>query len=77
MGNHSRKVRHPFLFFYGPILFASGLFVSITRGANMADESWFLQVIHRVTNGDVLYRDVFFGATPLSVYIAWVFTTLL
>ncbi len=68
---------------YGPwllgglALFAMGFFVAMGRGVNMADESWFLQVVHRVTSGDVLYRDVFFGATPLSVYVVATFTTIL
>jgi len=37
---------------------------------SLADEAWFLHVVSRVASGDVLYRDVFFGATPLSVYAA-------
>lgn len=41
--------------------------VSVT-GVNPADEAWFLQVVSRVSSGETLYRDVFFGATPLSVY---------
>ena len=40
------------------------------------DESWFLQVVTRVAEGDVLYRDVFFGATPLSVWLTWPFVAL-
>ncbi len=41
------------------------------------DEAWFLQVVDRVLAGDVLYRDVFFGATPLSVFLAAPFHVLL
>jgi len=33
------------------------------------DHNWFLLVVHRVLSGDVLYRDVWFVATPLSMYI--------
>lgn len=40
------------------------------------DESWFLQVVHRVTSGEVLYRDLFFSATPLSVYLTAAFAAL-
>lgn len=38
-------------------------------GLNTRDEAWFLQVVARVSDGEVLYRDVFFGATPLSVWL--------
>ena len=41
----------------------------MTNGIGLVDESWFLQVVDRINSGDVLYRDVFFGATPLSVYL--------
>ncbi len=44
--------------------------ISVAYDFGLADESWFLQVLTRVVGGDVLYRDVFFGATPLSVYLA-------
>ena len=50
-------------------LFVWGLYTSLTAGVNPLDEAWFLQVANRITHGDVLYRDVFFGATPLSVYL--------
>ncbi len=33
------------------------------------DEAWMLQVLDRVLGGEVLYRDVSFGVTPLSVYL--------
>lgn len=46
-----------------------GMIVAATRGVIMADEGWFLQVVRRVAGGETLYRDVFFGATPLSVYL--------
>ena len=39
-------------------------------GVNTRDEAWFLQVVARVADGDVLYGDVFFGSTPLSVWLA-------
>jgi hypothetical protein len=50
-------------------LFTFGLYTSITSGMITNDESWFLQVAHRVASGEVLYRDVFFGVTPLSAYL--------
>lgn len=37
-------------------------------GVNPADEAWFLQVLRRLYEGETLYRDVFFGVPPLSVY---------
>lgn len=36
----------------------------------LTDESWFLQVVTRVAGGETLYRDVFFGSTPLAVWLA-------
>ena len=52
-------------------LFAASVLLSIAggfaAGLTPYDEAWFLQVVHRVTSGEVLYRDVFFGVTPLSV----------
>lgn len=61
----------------GLLLFLLALAVSIRRGVNTADEAWFLQVVYRVTQGDVLYKDVFFGITPMSVYMMLPFTRLL
>lgn len=34
------------------------------------DEAWFLHVVERCRRGDVLYRDVFYGAGPLPVWLA-------
>jgi hypothetical protein len=48
--------------------FTIALAYACIKGVNLQDESWFLQVVNRVLSGDVLYRDVAFGATPLSVY---------
>jgi len=39
---------------------------------NIADEAWFLQVVDRVRSGDVLYRDIAYGAGPLPVYVTTV-----
>jgi hypothetical protein len=48
-----------------------------TQGFASPDEAWFLQVVNRLLAGDTLYRDVYFGATPLSVQLtralAWLF----
>lgn len=52
------------------LLFAFIFFLWTTGGINPADESWFLEVSKRVASGEVLYRDVFFGSGPLSVYIS-------
>ena len=32
------------------------------------DEVWMTQVLRRVLEGETLYRDIFFGVPPLSVY---------
>ncbi|MDX6408582.1 MAG: hypothetical protein QOE13_1653 [Gaiellaceae bacterium] len=49
--------------------FALGLGYSL-RLLNLADESWFVQVIARMRAGDVLYRDIAYGAGPLPAYAA-------
>ena len=58
------------------LVLAAGGMLALGRSILGADEAWFLQVVHRVTSGEVLYRDVFLGVTPLSVYLlaplAWV-----
>ncbi len=52
---------------------AASVLLSAARGfadgLTVYDEAWFLQVVHRVTSGEALYRDVFFGVTPLSVQV--------
>jgi 4-amino-4-deoxy-L-arabinose transferase-like glycosyltransferase len=52
----------------GLVLAAGGL-LALGRSILSADEAWFLQVVRRVASGEVLYRDVFFGVPPLSVYL--------
>ena len=51
------------------LVFGAALFRSMLDGIGLVDEAWFLQVVARCRAGEVLYRDVFFGATPLSVYL--------
>ena len=55
----------------GAALFGMGLISTITQGVITNDESWFLQVVHRMTQGEVLYRQIFFGVTPLSAYLVY------
>ena len=52
-----------------PIL-AFTWFAVVSQGFAATDESWFLQVVARVQSGETLYRDVYFNATPLSVYVS-------
>lgn len=52
----------------GVAVFLLALARSLADGFGLADESWFLQVVARFRAGDVLYRDVFLGVTPLSLY---------
>lgn len=52
------------------------LYFCLFQEVNTDDETWFLQVVHRVVSGEILYRDIFFGTTPLSVYIASFFAKL-
>jgi hypothetical protein len=49
---------------------------SMADGIGLVDESWFLQVVARIRSGDVLYRDVFLGTTPLSAYATAALTWL-
>jgi len=51
------------------LLFLVSLYLSLAAGINRGDEAWFLQVMRRVHQGDVLYRDVFYGAGPLAVFL--------
>jgi hypothetical protein len=53
------------------LLFGAGALSSITHGLITNDESWFLQVVHRMAGGELLYRDIFFGITPLSAYLTY------
>lgn len=48
--------------------FVAAWLISLT-GFNPLDEAWTMQVIHRVQAGETLYRDLFFGVTPLSIWI--------
>jgi hypothetical protein len=50
-------------------LFLVALYLSLAGGIGGFDEGWFLQVLRRVSEGEALYRDVWFGATPLSAYL--------
>lgn len=53
-----------FLLALFPIFFAVSLGMSILHGVNKGDEAWILQVARRILSGEVLYRDVFYGAHP-------------
>ncbi len=53
----------------GTAIFAAAFILDLSYGFSTQDESWFLQVVDRCASGQVLYRDVFFGAGPLPVYI--------
>jgi hypothetical protein len=54
----------------GAALSVLALLMSVTAGVDRWDEMWFLQVASRVAGGEALYRDVFFGSTPLGVWLA-------
>lgn len=45
-------------------LFTASLWVPVGP-----DEAWFLRVVQRTNRGERLYRDVFYGASPLPVWI--------
>lgn len=66
MGSRSRWVA------FGAVLAltaASAVIAGDVRDRWLYDEAWMLQVLDRVRGGEVLYRDVFLGVTPLSVYL--------
>ena len=55
------------------VVFVVAMARSFADGVGQSDESWFLQVLSRLSAGDVLYKDVSLGVTPLSVYVtSWV-----
>jgi hypothetical protein len=56
-------------------MFALGLGFSV-RLLNPWDESWFVQVLARMRAGDVLYRDISYGAGPLPAYASEAMTYL-
>ena len=47
----------------------AGLLLGAGGGFNPYDEPWFLQVLNRMAQGEVLYRDIFFGTTPLAAWM--------
>lgn len=51
------------------LLFLYGLYAAVTGGLIQTDDTWFVQVASRLLEGDVLYRQVYFGITPLSIYV--------
>src|SRR5262245_17530333 len=53
---------------------AASCIISLTH-FSMADESWYLRVLQRITDGEVLYRDVYYPLFPLPVYVGVAATT--
>ncbi|MEZ5645120.1 MAG: hypothetical protein R3E94_19980 [Burkholderiaceae bacterium] len=51
------------------VLLPVGMLVALLSGNDSFDEWWFLQVLARVASGEHLYRDVFYGAAPLAVWL--------
>jgi hypothetical protein len=50
---------------------ALGVTVALTPWIPVrGDEAWFLEVVRRVTGGERLYEEVFFGAGPVPVWVA-------
>jgi hypothetical protein len=54
-----------------------GFWLSLTARYLSRDEPWILQVVSRMQSGEILYRDVFYGATPLGAYLTLGMTRLL
>jgi hypothetical protein len=52
------------------LAFTAYAFVVDFSALGWEDEAWFLDVVHRVAAGETLYKDVWYGSTPLAVYAA-------
>ena len=50
-------------------VFLAAAFFALVQEINTDDETWFLQVLHRFLSGEKLYKEIFLGVSPLSVYI--------
>ncbi|MBN1148579.1 MAG: hypothetical protein JXA78_15070 [Anaerolineales bacterium] len=75
---YSHRSAPPLLIFGSFLaLFAIGICAAVTGGLVQTDDAWFLQVVHRLMNGDSLYRDVYYGITPLSMYASAALASLL
>lgn len=59
----------------GGFLLLQTLFRLATSALN-TDVVWNVQVLHRLLAGEALYRDVFYGSTPLSIYLLQFLTSL-
>lgn len=44
------------------------IYYAICRGF-LVDETWYLRVMQRMLDGEILYRDIFLNVTPLSAYL--------
>lgn len=60
----------------GVVLLGLAGFWNLAAGIRPTDEAWFLQVVARVHGGESLYRDAFFGTTPLAVWLAAAVTSI-
>ncbi len=68
---------HRYLATVGLALFVLAFLSSVAFGPNLADEVWFLQVVHRMSADEVLYRDIRFNVLPLAPYLASLVTRVL
>jgi len=68
--------RVPWWVSVGLIALVLGFGRSILSGVGTADEAWFLYVLHRLSLGQVLYRDVWVPVFPLAVWLGQAFTSL-
>ena len=64
---HHKKIT--FWVGWGLLFFVAGLAATILIGNINNDESYFLWIVNRMVGGDAIYRDFYFAATPLSVYL--------
>jgi hypothetical protein len=54
----------------GCVICALTFALQMAGGYCATDEAWFVQVLRRVSGGEILYRDVACGIAPLSVYLS-------
>ncbi len=57
-------------------LFAFGFLTDVTSATLFMSEACYLQTVNRVLTGEILYRDVWFGTSPLPVYLTVALATL-
>jgi hypothetical protein len=65
-----RRVPAWVLWLGGTALLGIAIWVpDMASGPNLAEAPWFIELLHRVSAGDALYEDQFYGVMPLAVWV--------